>query len=390
MKKIAMTVATATILLGGFAGCGTDNQETGMNAQNNRTGIHSQDMGATGTTGRHHGEGPITDMMTPDRGHRGGFGTTNHNQNFGGQGERGTYGTSRAQGHTNYHGTLDNQQRGGGYGLNAGEGQGRTHLNNYHTLGDERGFFGTQEGRTPGMGRTGLNEGRMGAQATQGGFGARGITGNDRPGMVDEDGVLRERGGNRVGMQNRHQSNQRQGMGALNLNPRHKQERSRAVGMENSATRGYRDALNNEFGVETGVNRQDRQQTTRATENNQGQKANYHRSYDSQTVEKINKELRGIKGLNDSRVIVHDDDIVVGVQAERNSDDVRDRVEDRVNDIADGKNVRVVSDSDAFGRIRTMDDELRGGAAFEEVGATFEDMLRDLGNAVQRPFERSR
>ncbi len=37
-----------------------------------------------------------------------------------------------------------------------------------------------------------------------------------------------------------------------------------------------------------------------------------------------------------------------------------------------------------------MDDRLRTGAAFEEVGATFTDMLQDLGRAAQRPFERSR
>ncbi len=377
-----MSVATATILLGGLAGCGgADNQDVGMNAQNNRTGIHSQDMGATGTTGRHHGEGPITDMMTPDEGHRGGFGTSEHNRTIGAQGERGTYGTNRAGGNTNQQGTLNNGQR-GGYGLNAGEGQGRTHLNNYNTAGDQRGYFGTQEGRTPGMGRTGM-QGRMGAQGNGGGgFGTQGITGNDRPGMVDEDGVLRERARNGAGMQNNGQ-NQRQGMGALNLNPRHAQERSR-VQMNDNATQGNRSGLGNN----TAGNRQ--QQMTRANQNNRNEAANYHRNYDSETVEKISREIRDIDGVQDARVIVHDDDVVVGIQADKNINDVRDKVEDRVNDVVDDKDVRVVTDSDAYGRIRTMDDDLRGGAAFEEIGATFDDMLGDLGNAVTRPFERSR
>lgn len=58
--------------------------------------------------------------------------------------------------------------------------------------------------------------------------------------------------------------------------------------------------------------------------------------------------------------------------------------------MADEKNVHVVTDSDIVDRVRTIDDDLRTGTAFGEVQDTFTDMLEDIGQAIQRPFERSR
>ena len=69
---------------------------------------------------------------------------------------------------------------------------------------------------------------------------------------------------------------------------------------------------------------------------------------------------------------------------------MKKNVQTQVKDLADGKQVHVVTDQDAVTRIRTLDDRLRGGTAFEEIGATFTEMVRDLGRAAGRPFERTR
>ena len=50
----------------------------------------------------------------------------------------------------------------------------------------------------------------------------------------------------------------------------------------------------------------------------------------------------------------------------------------------------VVTDDDMFDRIRTVDDDLQGGQAIEEVQSDINAILNDLGDAIQRPFENNR
>ena len=49
-----------------------------------------------------------------------------------------------------------------------------------------------------------------------------------------------------------------------------------------------------------------------------------------------------------------------------------------------------MTDRDQVNNVRGMNNRLEMGEPIEEIGATINDMLEDLGNAVQRPFERSR
>ncbi len=385
-----MSVATATMLLGGLVGCGVDNQATDMGA-NQQTGYQAQDMrNGTATTGRYRGEGPITDMMTPDN--RGGVtgqgqaGRTGRGGLFGGQGQAGRTGQ-------------------GGFGLSAGEGQARTHLNNYQTRGTQnqrgvgytntgrdnfgtnQGMFGTQgthgvtdrQGtRTPGMGRAGLTRDNAvdGHRANRVGMGRAGLTGGNRPGMVDEDGILRGRARGGTGTLGTNHGHRRQGQGAMNLEARDR-------GNVNQGTRNKAQYGTTDRGNRTGVHQG--QQRTRTQDT-----VNYHKDYEGKTVQQLSKRVERVDGVKEARVIVHDDDVVVGITTSGDMDDVKKEVERTVKGLADGKDVRVVTDSDAVSRIRTMDNELRTGAAFEEVGATFTQMLNDLGRAVQRPLERSR
>ncbi|WP_332631202.1 YhcN/YlaJ family sporulation lipoprotein [Halalkalibacter flavus] len=432
MKKIAMSVATATMLLGGLAGCGVDNQATDMGA-NQQTGIYAQDMRGRGAIdGRHRGEGPITDMMTPDRqrggtvgqgttrgadvGHRGGlFGGQGTGQTdarggiFGGQraGQTGTRGGlfgGQGTGQTNARGGLFGGQ---GTGMT---GQSRTHLNNFQTrgTGNDRGVgytntgrdnFGTNTGLfgthgaqgitgrqgtdARGIGLAGLNRGtaRDGIRATErnAGMGRAGLTGGNRPGMVDEDGILRGRARRGAGALDATPGHRRQGQGAMNLEARDRgnvNHGTRTPNRFDATGRGDR------TGVHHGQQRAQGKHGTRAM--------NYHKDYDGQTVQRLAERCERIDGVEDARVIVHENDVVVGITTNGDMDDVKRKVEKTVNGLAKDKDVRVVTDSDAVGRIRNMDDRLRTGTAFDEVTATFTDMLGDLGRAVQRPFERSR
>ncbi len=287
MKKIVLSIATATMLLGGLTACGTDNQESGMGANYRSTGYDSQDMRSDN---RYRGEGPLTDMVTPDD-------------------RRGTF----------------NRQ------------DNRTRVTNYSTHRVQRDGSRANQ-RTPGMGRTG-------------------IVGDQRPGMVDDDGLLRGRtrdGYQRAQMQNQHRN-----------------------GVMKHGTRA-----NNIDGHKSHKRHQRAQNSQHIM--------NYHEDYDSRTAQNIANRVVRMNGVEDCRVIVHDDDVVVGVETNGNAARIEDKVERTVHGLADGKNVHVVTDTDIVGRIRTMDDQLRTGTAFDEVTDTFTDMLGDLGRAVQRPFENAR
>ncbi|TPE68709.1 YhcN/YlaJ family sporulation lipoprotein [Halalkalibacterium halodurans] len=299
MKKMAISFTAATMLLSGLAACGGDPAAQDMQTHNRRVGFEAQDMSGAYTANRYRGQGPVTDMMTPD--YRGG-----------------------AYGRLDQHGARGGLHRGAGHG---------THMGTYDTGRPGAGFTRdgvAPHGRGPGMGRAG-------------------ITGNDRPGMVDDNGIINPLNRGRQGAM----GGQTHRQGALT-----QQDRA--------------------------VPRQEGRQHLRGT-------VRYHKEYDGETVQNIVQRVERLDDVEDCRVVAHNGDIVVAVQTRGDQEDVRRDVKRTVEKMTDDdKDVYVVSDDDVFDRVRTMDDRLRTGAAWNEVGATFRTMLEDLGRAAQRPFERTR
>ncbi|MED4162642.1 YhcN/YlaJ family sporulation lipoprotein [Halalkalibacterium halodurans] len=303
MKKMAISFTAATMLLSGLAACGGDPAAQDMQTHNRRVGFEAQDMSGAYTANRYRGQGPVTDMMTPD--YRGG-----------------------AYGRLDQHGARGGLHRGAGHG---------THMGTYDTVRPGAGF--TRDGVAP--------HGR--------GPGIRaGITGNDRPGMVDDDGIINPLNRGRQGA-----------MGGQT-------HRQRALTQQDRA-----------------VPRQEGRQHLRGTVTDD--QVRYHKEYDGETVQNIVQRVERLDDVEDCRVVAHNGDIVVAVQTRGDQEDVRRDVKRTVEKMTDDdKDVYVVSDADVFDRVRTMDDRLRTGAAWNEVGATFRTMLEDLGRAAQRPFERTR
>ncbi|WP_018924175.1 YhcN/YlaJ family sporulation lipoprotein [Salsuginibacillus kocurii] len=99
-----------------------------------------------------------------------------------------------------------------------------------------------------------------------------------------------------------------------------------------------------------------------------------------------------IDDVNDARVIVHEDEVLIGIDAD---DDASENLERKVEREAEeafeeDKEVYVVTDDSQYDQLREMDHQLEAGAAFDEVGATFNEMIDDLADAAQRPFEQTR
>ncbi|WP_416149202.1 YhcN/YlaJ family sporulation lipoprotein [Salipaludibacillus sp. HK11] len=230
-----------------------------------------------------------------------------------------------------------------GYGVDRADGTG---AGQQGMMGRETERFGQRTG----IGQNRMTEqGARGAQRGTQGFG-QGIVGNDRPGMVDENGLLN---GDLDGLRNRNQGN---------------------------VQRGTQDRMN-------GGNQQGQQGMRGQGSQGQGrEEQGYFNTEDGKTARNIEKRVENMDGVNGADVIVHDDNVIVAVDASGNNQ----KIEENIRGLAKGKQVHVVTDKEGRENIQGMGNQLRGGAPFEEVGSTFNAMLDDLGDAIQRPFERSR
>lgn len=163
----------------------------------------------------------------------------------------------------------------------------------------------------------------------------RGMTGNHRSGMVDENGIL-----------NRKTDHIQRGMNFKNPT------------MHKKATK---------------------------------QSMNYHHDYDGKHVQTLTRDIESMDGIKSARVMMHDNDVVIGYETDGNHSDMDHKIRDHMKKTAgDGKHVMVTADKKMYSSMQKMDDRLRSGTAFKEIENTFSDMMKDLGNAAKRPFEKSR
>lgn len=363
MKKFALSITAASIIAGGLAGCGADNQNADMGAQDTRNfgyeGLDQRgDTGQFGQRNNYRGEGPVTDMLTVDdrrtgdniqRGTGWGAGMgTGHRMGAGNMGTRG---------HQTGTGNVGANRAGDGMGAGAGLGQGNRR--GAGQMGGTTGFAGgdrTYGGTMTGTGA--FNERRQMTHGMQNQLAPRtGRVGG--PGMVGENGTLNAR-----------QQQRGAGTGA-GITGQGAQKQQGQAGQGVQRNRG--------FGT---------QQQPQAL-------GNYHQDYDAQTAQKISNAVEKMDTVNESRVIVREDDVLIGIDTTGINDEQKqtlgNRIERKVEQAFDGqKNVYVVSDEEQYTNVRNIDEQLRGGAPVEEVGETITDMIQDVANFAQRPFERSR
>lgn len=332
MRKFAMSLTAATLLVGGLAGCGVDNQAQDMGGANEIGYGTLANTDQPTTNARYTAEGPLTDMFTPNN--RPGFGATGygieqrrgtaiHGQDLGINDRRG----QALAGRTGMNGTHTN------IGVTDQQGRHQTGVVGNRGVGRENIGIGIAEA---GRGRENVKMGQQGGQRLEGqqGLNTRdarvtdrqhgaqgagdhsGIVGN-RPGMVDDRGILRGQGRTQVGR--------------------------------------------------TGVQSHDRQ-TARQIEN---------------TVENMD-EVRG------SIVVIHGNDIVVAIEPEgEHSDQLKEKIKANIQGMAGNKNIHVVTDTATYDRVHTLNNDLNQGATWDNVGGTFTDMVDDIGRGIQRPFGRT-
>ena len=115
----------------------------------------------------------------------------------------------------------------------------------------------------------------------------------------------------------------------------------------------------------------------------------YHERYEGETVEAITHAVGQLHNVQDVRVVLHERTVLVGVVPE-NGHIETEQVRATVEKIVGNQDIRIVTDSEGFHRIRELDEELRLGRPFEEVGPQYRNLWRDFGRILQQPFEHNR
>jgi spore cortex protein len=138
------------------------------------------------------------------------------------------------------------------------------------------------------------------------------------------------------------------------------------------------------------MNNDGNRQNNRTLTNNNNGDARYADGYDGELAERIENRVENINYVEEAQVIVTDDSVLVGVDTNDKNDknvekDVRSVVQKLTN-----KQVRVANDEDSFNRMGDITDDLRNGKAFDEVQSDVTNIVNDLGDAVQRPFQNNR
>lgn len=117
------------------------------------------------------------------------------------------------------------------------------------------------------------------------------------------------------------------------------------------------------------------------------------RSSDIHRAQQIQDQVEGLDGVDDARVIVNGDDVLIGIDTvgTENKERLEKRIEKQVKNMLNSdnevKNVYVTTDKEHLGNMERINNDLQNGMGLDEVGDTISDMIQDISNAAQRPFQ---
>jgi spore cortex protein len=113
--------------------------------------------------------------------------------------------------------------------------------------------------------------------------------------------------------------------------------------------------------------------------------------YDNDLSTRLAKRINKLKNVDDARVIVYGDQIMIAVNTNEKDDaKVKDKVRSEVAKVTKQKNVSISTDKDVFGRMGDVNNRLANGDGFKEVQSDVNAILNDIGNAAKRPFENNK
>ncbi|WP_197089576.1 YhcN/YlaJ family sporulation lipoprotein [Bacillus sp. SA1-12] len=112
---------------------------------------------------------------------------------------------------------------------------------------------------------------------------------------------------------------------------------------------------------------------------------------DNEISRKVRASVEKMNNIDDARVLITENNILVAVQTDTAADDkLKNKIKNNVRKMADGRDVQVVTDQGTFNRVRNIDNNIQNGVDRTRIDNDINNLMNDLGNAVQRPFNGNR
>ncbi|WP_010678271.1 YhcN/YlaJ family sporulation lipoprotein [Bacillus timonensis] len=234
------------------------------------------------------------------------------------------------------------------------------------------------------MDRTGNNN-RTGVMNNRNGNNNRTGVMNNRNGNNNRTGVMNNRNNDHTGvMDNNKTRKNRSGI----MNYRDQQRRSGIMNNRDGRTiNPYNDGNPNTM-RDNGHGYADRNYHSHLNDNNHQVQTYGYYDDNGKLVRKISERASKVKNVDDARVIVTDDNVLVAVDTNDNSNrnNVQNAVEKAVAPLAGDRNVNVVTDEGTFTRVRDIDNDIRNGNRRETIDTDIKDLFNNIGNTLKAPF----
>lgn len=136
-----------------------------------------------------------------------------------------------------------------------------------------------------------------------------------------------------------------------------------------------------------GLVRDNRYSNGDANYHNHTNEVGYYNRGDKELSEKVANRVGKIENVDDVQTLVTDDNVLVAIDTnDRNDADMKEKITSEVRKMVKGRNVQVVTDERTFTRVRDIDNDIQNGGERTDIDTDIEELMNDLGDAIQRPF----
>ncbi|SDF73774.1 Sporulation lipoprotein YhcN/YlaJ (Spore_YhcN_YlaJ) [Fontibacillus panacisegetis] len=106
-------------------------------------------------------------------------------------------------------------------------------------------------------------------------------------------------------------------------------------------------------------------------------------------TKKISDEVLKVKGVSKATVLVHDKDVVVGIDVKKGepATSVEENVRYRVEGSKPGYFVHVTSDKKIHERIKKLNTKMTGKNSVKTLGNDVGVIIQDIGKTIRAPFQ---
>lgn len=112
---------------------------------------------------------------------------------------------------------------------------------------------------------------------------------------------------------------------------------------------------------------------------------------EGKTAQQVRNAVEKMNHVDEARVLVTDNNIIVAVDTQGTEENqLKDKIRKQVQKVAKGRNVQVVTDEGTFTRVRNIDNDIQNGVDRNNVDTDINNLMDDLGDAIERPFNNNR